>query len=185
MRTCSRCGQEKPLEHFLRNTRAKSPDGHYSICRVCQNKARYGGRSSRIERKLLNVELAKEGLKQCSRCSETKPFSEFVTWHGGHGAYCKECAKHRKRLIHYGLSTEDYARMVLEQNGLCAVCGLPPAPGKELHVDHDHKTGRVRKLLCFHCNTALGHLNEDLYRVLSLARYIETQVLYGVAGSGG
>ncbi len=42
------------------------------------------------------------------------------------------------------------------QGGGCALCGSPPRT-RQLHIDHDHKTGRVRGLLCFRCNRALPH----------------------------
>jgi hypothetical protein len=45
----------------------------------------------------------------------------------------------------------------LELNGgeFCGICGKRPKPGKRLHRDHDHRTGKPRGLLCFRCNTAL------------------------------
>lgn len=56
----------------------------------------------------------------------------------------------------YGLTVDDYNRMVTAQNGRCAICSTDtPARGR-LHVDHDHITGKVRQLLCSRCNGALG-----------------------------
>lgn len=69
----------------------------------------------------------------------------------------------------YGITLEEYQEMVLRQKGLCAICGRMPV-GKHnqavLHVDHDHETGRVRGLLCSHCNRGLGFFREsaDLLR---------------------
>jgi hypothetical protein len=51
---------------------------------------------------------------------------------------------------------DDFERMLAEQNGLCAICCEAPA----VHVDHDHETGRVRGLLCFNCNGALGQFRD-------------------------
>jgi len=54
--------------------------------------------------------------------------------------------------------------MIDEQGGLCAICGKP-ASGKghcsRLHVDHDHKTGAVRGMLCHRCNAGLGQFGDD------------------------
>lgn len=47
--------------------------------------------------------------------------------------------------------------MLEEQGGLCAICCERPAD----HVDHDHVTGRARRLLCFNCNGGLGPLRDD------------------------
>ena len=62
-----------------------------------------------------------------------------------------------------------------EQGGGCAVCGRPPKEGKSLHVDHDHETGYVRGLLCFSCNAALGHFQDDLDRIDAALIYVATK----------
>lgn len=65
-----------------------------------------------------------------------------------HAAHQRRSQLKRK----YGISPEDYDRMVVEQDGRCLICGEE----KVLVVDHDHTTGEVRELLCFSCN---GHLS--------------------------
>lgn len=56
------------------------------------------------------------------------------------------------RELRYGLKQEDYLRMLSGQNNRCAIC----KEEKRLNVDHDHKTGAVRALLCHGCNTAVA-----------------------------
>jgi hypothetical protein len=63
--------------------------------------------------------------------------------------------KIRKLLVKYGLDAEAYEKLFEKQKGLCALCESNPGPGK-LVVDHDHKTGRVRGLLCRPCNLAIA-----------------------------
>ena len=58
----------------------------------------------------------------------------------------------------FGLTLEEYNEMILAQGGKCAACGRP----SKLHVDHDHRSGRVRGLLCGPCNRALGFLESPL-----------------------
>jgi Recombination endonuclease VII len=53
-----------------------------------------------------------------------------------------------------GVSDNEYARLLEAQGGGCAICGAKPKT-RRLHVDHDHKTGKVRGLLCHRCNRAL------------------------------
>jgi hypothetical protein len=55
---------------------------------------------------------------------------------------------YRSRL---GLTQADYDRLLAAQGGVCAICERPPKT-RRLHVDHDHKSGKVRGLLCFTCN---------------------------------
>lgn len=52
----------------------------------------------------------------------------------------------------YGIGIKEYKRMFKAQKGVCAICKRPPKNGKNLHVDHDHKTGEVRGLLDYYCN---------------------------------
>lgn len=70
----------------------------------------------------------------------------------------------------YGLTLEQYQEMVLSQCGSCAICG--DVPGRPLFVDHDHKTGEVRALLCLACNSALGQLKDDPRRALRASEYL-------------
>jgi len=62
-----------------------------------------------------------------------------------------------KRL--YGIDETKYQEMLMEQNGVCAICSSPPKR-KSLAVDHDHRTGKVRSLLCQSCNARLGVLED-------------------------
>jgi len=59
----------------------------------------------------------------------------------------------------YGITLEEYNKILESQGFCCGLCGK--AADKVLHVDHCHKTGKVRGLLCHSCNTSLGKFNED------------------------
>jgi hypothetical protein len=63
--------------------------------------------------------------------------------------------------IRFGITVEDYDRILSEQGGGCAICGDAPRPGaRRLAVDHDHGTGQVRGILCHRCNQAIGALGD-------------------------
>jgi hypothetical protein len=65
-----------------------------------------------------------------------------------------------RNLRSYGLTPDDFDRMMQNQNGKCAICnGEPSGRWKTLFVDHDHKTGAVRGLLCHLCNSALERVD--------------------------
>lgn len=67
--------------------------------------------------------------------------------------------KHLRR--NYGITEHEYQDMHAAQGGLCAICRSPEgAKNRRLAVDHCHKTGLVRKLLCGRCNGALGWLEK-------------------------
>lgn len=63
----------------------------------------------------------------------------------------------------YNLTTERYNELFNSQGGCCAICGIPQSELKRcLCVDHDHKTGKIRGLLCNQCNHGLGNFNDDI-----------------------
>lgn len=78
-------------------------------------------------------------------------------------------------LRQYGLTEADVDDMRQKQTYKCAVCGMHEthAPKQRLYVDHSHMTGKVRKLLCHHCNVALGHLRDDRTILARLDQYLK------------
>lgn len=130
-------------------------------------------------------------MKRCIQCSQEKPKTEFyrdANSADGHRSNCKTCKNTRTaqwreanrdkynaymrdknaaryprdRLRRYGLTLERYEEMLKEQDGLCAICRKPPQGKRPLVIDHDHKTGRVRGLLCYGCNRALAVLDSPV-----------------------
>ena len=80
----------------------------------------------------------------------------------------------RSRMMrHYGLTLEEYERMVAANKGKCEVCCRPDAKGRRLSVDHNHKTGKIRGVLCRNCNSALGMLADDPECFLRAAAYLK------------
>lgn len=78
----------------------------------------------------------------------------------------------------YGLTTYDLAEMAEKQEHRCAICGEKEKEQrnglvKHLAVDHDHKTGKVRELLCTACNKGLGHFKDDIPLMLKAIAYLE------------
>jgi len=71
----------------------------------------------------------------------------------------------------YGITVEQYEQFLIDQNGVCALCGQPPTK-KRLNVDHDHNTGRIRGLLCHHCNIALGRV-ERMMSLSAIESYLQ------------
>lgn len=83
----------------------------------------------------------------------------------------------------YGITEAEYAEVLDHQGGRCAICRRLPAPGKNLHVDHDHRTQIVRGLLCVVCNHDLLPRRDkgpDLF--LRAAEYITTPPAVTVLG---
>lgn len=130
-------------------------------------------------------------MKQCSRCGEVMELSDFYLRKGNdrknprYMAECKECHKAEQRRRNecpkrkaekrdrnlkknYGITAVQYDFMYAEQNGKCYVCR---DEHEVLHVDHNHETGEVRKLLCTLCNTAFGKMRERVDLLENLLEY--------------
>lgn len=75
----------------------------------------------------------------------------------------------KEKLAKHGLTIEDYERLLAEQRGGCALCGSTD----RLCVDHDHETGRVRGILCFKCNTAIGMLGDSAAGLRRAFEYLD------------
>lgn len=90
----------------------------------------------------------------------------------------KDASRNAQYKRYYGISLAEYGEMLLAQNGVCAICQKPeenkiggkPTP---LAVDHCHKKGGVRKLLCAKCNQGLGSFKDDPELLRRAAEYLE------------
>ena len=71
----------------------------------------------------------------------------------------------------FGLTFELYAEMEKKQKGRCAICGGRPGK-RRLHIDHDHKTKKVRGLLCTRCNVGLGMFRDNIKLMEKGAKYL-------------
>lgn len=132
-------------------------------------------------------------MKECNICKETKPYDLFVRRNNrnGYQAYCKSC--HNKKVRdsycsnrmkdydlkkNYGIDLNEYERMFTEQNGCCKICNIHISKTslkhkKNLCVDHNHKTNKIRGLLCDKCNRGLGLFCDDENILLKAMNYLK------------
>ena len=92
----------------------------------------------------------------------------------------KEAKKHRHLKDKYGISLEQYQQMYNQQHGGCLICKTPMLfqnlggdHGKTANVDHCHKTGKVRGLLCNSCNRGLGFFQDSSALLRHAAEYLD------------
>lgn len=122
-------------------------------------------------------------LREYSRRSHAKARAKDI---GQSRAKLKAGQLRRK----YGLSLVQYLAAVHFQDGKCAACRVKPEfpeterPTPVLHIDHCHRTGKVRELLCSDCNVALGYLQEDTHRMLRLVDYTNRHAGTAPASTG-
>lgn len=119
-----------------------------------------------------------EKSKRCPDCRELKPHSAFSkSTKNGLQPYCKPCSAKRNReqvlKARYGITTEQYEAMLVSQRGLCAICREPQEGNRQMAVDHNHETGKVRGLLCDRCNRGIGLLRDSPLVLRAAVDYLE------------
>ncbi|MGW7334496.1 endonuclease VII domain-containing protein [Streptomyces sp. NPDC054808] len=174
---CTGCKRNLPVSEFARDR--NRGDGLQVRCRECV--AEYSAARYRRRREALGLTVREKadvpvGHKLCRACGEVKPHSEWhrnATASDGLATRCKACraiqgrAGHLKR--HYGLTEAERDQLIADQGGVCCICLTAPAA----HVDHCHETGRVRGVLCFSCNAALGQFKDRPDAIRRAAAYVE------------
>jgi len=143
---------------------------------------RHGSTAKPLKRR---ERLIKEGKSYCPKCDKIKTIGEFLKdTHTKYGIsiYCAICHKEKAKARYYrnpdyykdadlrkkfGISLEQYRELERKQDYKCAVCHKEPG-SKKLAVDHNHKTGENRGLLCGRCNLGLGWF-EDSIELLEMA----------------
>ena len=115
-----------------------------------------------------------EKQSRCKTCHKAKT-KKYAREHPEIVAKCRTSEHNRKyNLKKYGITPKEWQQMFEQQEGKCACCGVHQSDIKRpLVVDHCHSTGKVRKLLCNHCNSALGYAKEDVEVFKKLIKYVE------------
>lgn len=120
--------------------------------------------------------------KVCCGCGVDKSRSEYylISYSETRSKYlpslCRICniEDRRKRSLVklYGITDEEYVERLKAQAGVCTTCFGTNVDGKRLSVDHDHKPGKVRGLLCSACNLALGSVRDNKEALQRMVRYL-------------
>lgn len=134
MKQCSRCGEKLPRELFHKKKTAK--DGLRSCCKRCSTADTRRWRQENLSR---SRQLARAQIKRYIARNPRYPLRSNLR-------------------RHYGIGLKEYDEMVLASGGRCDICNKAMMSEKEPAVDHCHKTGKIRGLLCTSCNTSLHAL---------------------------
>ena len=161
MKICSKCKLEKSKTDFYKKERGK--DGLLSWCKECDGKKRalyYSRNRERLNKiqsdKYRNDETRRLKVKQYNR----KRFLSGLTKKGNHIARLK---------MSYGITPEQVEELLKQQNNLCAICNNPL---EKYHIDHDHRTKKVRGILCNRCNLGLGLFKDNENNLAAAINYL-------------
>jgi len=197
LKFCSKCKTLKSLYSFSKD--ASKKDGLYSSCKECSikknKKYRYENKEKiSLWHKQYRTEKP-EIAKECSAKSYIKNRAKIIVTRKEHQQknkdvymkrYKNEYQKNKDKpgfqdrmrnsayKRHFGITIQDYDDMYIEQGGRCATCGTHQSKlGRRLHIDHCHKTGIVRGLLCHNCNVGIGNLKDDITIMKNIIKYLE------------
>ena len=177
MKTCPRCGGAKAYAEFGRNR--TRPDGLSFYCLSCnreRNNQWYRQHRLSLGHEVRDHSWIPDGFRWCPACRQAVAHEDYTRNAGtasGFGSRCRACDRatnsagyfYRK----YKLTKRELNTLRKAQHDRCAICG---APGPE-HLDHDHATGEIRKLLCQRCNQGLGLFRDQPYLLAVAALYVE------------
>jgi Recombination endonuclease VII len=129
---------------------------------------------------LKGLKMYAELERKCRTCNKIKDIKEFYRMSIGKKTTQPDCTKCRSDkefarglMRFYGMTVEQYEAILLEQDNKCACCGRHKSEFKRrLHVDHNHKTGEIRGLLCTLCNPLIGYAKEDPKHLQQAVDYI-------------
>lgn len=198
VKVCPRCHQCCPLDEFYIDRTKR--DGHSSRCRRCFREA-HGLVPEGLRHGRWTADRVDKTCSGCGRLLQIEAFGLNRNKGDGHQTYCRECnrirqrnyreqhldtyrergrtqsVKHREKrgLRRHGLKQDSFAALLELQHGVCAICGATNGSSfiDRLFIDHDHKTGEIRGLLCHGCNAGrLGRMKES---VEQLAAWAEEQ----------
>ncbi|GCE18979.1 endonuclease VII domain-containing protein [Dictyobacter kobayashii] len=196
---CYECKVVKPLEEFGKKSSRK--DGLESVCKHCLKLKRM----LHPRRKYTPIEIDATATKKCVDCHIEKSYSAFdknPTRKDGYNTRCKTCLKiARKSHKHTfkkrpkktkaftmtlklaSITEKDYLEQLEKQQGKCAICGKLETSldnyrkaDKRLSIDHCHKTGNFRGLLCTKCNVGLGMFGDDSEMLQRAIDYLESRM---------
>ena len=201
MKTCARCGVEKPVTEFRK---------WRQDCKTCERVVKQENRGALVDERIeagdVDPDFGK--TKACRTCGEVKALAEFspdLRARDRRYSTCKGCMAARRRATYaadpeagreymrnwkadnpgarreanrkadiprrFGISVYEYDARKSEVTH-CGICGTDDPGVKGWSLDHCHSTGKIRKFLCNNCNTGLGLFRDDPERLIRAAEYI-------------
>ena len=160
MPKCRVCGVELNDENWYPSYKKY----HRCICKKCENlrTKEYWEKHKKEKQqyKRRYYEIHKEEIKR-----KQKQYSKNN----------KEKLKEYQRIKHYGITLQQELKILKAQNNKCAICNKPLTDLSEACVDHDHKTGKVRGVLCHECNLGIGKFKDNPKILIKAAVYLRNQ----------
>jgi hypothetical protein len=162
-RVCCACGAVKPLSEFRKQ--GKYRRGRCKPCLVEYQRDWYERNKEHARAYAREYQNQPDRLEQRRKYNRERYQRSTVV---------RERVRSEYLYRTFGLTLDEYNELLVKQAGKCAVCQKLCKSGRQLAVDHDHITNRVRGLLCMNCNRAIGWLQDDPELIAAAMRYVLT-----------
>jgi hypothetical protein len=148
----------------------------------------------RLKDYLIDIEINErinKKTKRCSKCKKRYPatteyFSKRKNGKKGLDSWCKNCHRIKSKKLHirktYGITFEELKERMKKQNNQCLICKREFKDLSEIgrynisypRIDHNHKTGEIRGILCDYCNRMLlGAVDDNIFILVNAIKYLK------------
>jgi hypothetical protein len=184
MKRCDHCGDEKAVDQFdVFYEGANKRKRYRSKCRECMQlfvRVCACGCGEELPSTTPKIKRYRVGHNPEATRDRAEDRREYVrAWaHANPGKKLEHVLKHK-----FGLTLERYEELRAKQKNRCAICRKTEPGGncKRWCVDHDHRTGEIRGLLCLQCNTGIGVLGDDVTGMRRAVAYFEPPKIDGIS----
>ncbi len=121
-----------------------------------------------VEKNISDFYTGRKDCKDCKNSAARKRWAENIEASTRYKKRARERAKERR----YGITQEQFDQMLIDQDNKCGVCNIEFKNTKSTHIDHCHKTNKVRGLLCSDCNMALGQFYDNVELMNNAINYL-------------
>lgn len=192
-KSCTKCKTVKPVSDFYKHNQHGRP-GLRAFCKICSLELH------RENNRAFKLMQTTGTMKTCRTCEDMKPLTDFyfkipdckqcsgVKMKAYRKKHAGKINQHQKDMYRankkerrelklkeaYGITQIEYNEIFILQDGRCAICEKHQSDCKyAMGVDHDHKTGEIRGLLCSACNRGIGMLSDDIEKLKRAIAYLE------------
>lgn len=161
MKICTACKNILPKQSFGKDI--YRPDAKSIYCKKCKLDIKKAAQKRLFAKRRESPPKIPKS-KTCCSCKKvltSENFSKSIVQHDGLFGWCKPCHRVWRLRSHYKLSPNEITEMLTLQNNPQTKCLICNRKNVSLVIDHDHKTGKVRGLLCSPCNTGLGFFKDN------------------------
>lgn len=182
IKKCSKCNEDRPKTDFHKDKH--NSDGLTSACKWCRgskNHAFFRNTDKPLCRTCGKVKTRDDFYKRSNRKSGLQHRCKSCVDEYSKQPNVKERAQYNSWKSHlsknYGITPDDYFKMYNEQKGCCKICGTDTPcttrRNNRFFIDHCHKTGKIRGLLCNTCNRGIGLLKDSSEILARASEYLK------------